>query len=1127
MHILSALLSSCFCRRFDFCEIFIGDGAPRIRTIDSGSGITSPRGKGMENRETHTFDVHRVAHRAVGAQNPTLDTGGSVTLRVKSYGGRRYLTCESGDNEDSARLCAEHLSSLLKVIVGGLTKRLDDPLPSIRRDQPAVEASLHLAGVPLATITITADNVDVKCVRQLTAFDTRQLTRLTESGEPSSRYLHDFARVRDLAALPPRKIDLHTHFAGELSAARLIALGIEHNSALTEKQLTSWNLPISVNITHWTENSRGERSIGLKDYLTAIDETSGPRRALDVKEHIEHRLRIPATRVVPFRELSKLYDEREFICQDPRIFSALLREIALQYKELGVQYAELSLSAITNATLLKIAHDQLPAIEAETGVRMRFLAGLRRTESPENLQQLVDIVKVVASRSPYVVGVDFMGHEVNSTRAFSAALKSIAAFKENQRPDFQIRVHAGENARYAENVIAAIELGATRIGHGLRGVDDRVFQKAKQRGVIMELNLSSNATLNNLIGVNLSEEVIISRYLTNGVRVTLGSDGSGVYQGGGKLESYAALMCGLTEDQLSEIDRSDARYIEDQQLAEEAFRRTVASHGEVDDAWFASIPPFRATSSRVAQAEHTKSLVESLGEHGVELITSGASSPERGLSENLTQFIRNRQVIGFSGASKTFNELAPETQEQVDFFLRDLFTTLRVDGDPSRFVFMTGGTDVGVEKLVHKYARANGIDVLGAISDSTTGAIEPNTITHAFLAGRSWHDVLPAQIDLAHQTGGAIIFIGGGDIVKDAIQAAHNSGTRFALLAGVPGASGDKTALYPSSAITTASEALGFLATLDMNNQARTQTLVPGHFGSTNSNTSFINIFSKDARETMKLLRQSDALYQHLCSLPNDAHGNITVGEHTESVMNQLLRYPFASSLTIADIEMLKGIIACHDLEKYPERGERDVANTALEHQRAVTWLRHFSLRFGLFDERVEIGVAIINSDALGNFMKLVAPGRPTEEKKRETEAQIRELPESERGEAYRRSIRALYEEAARSVVSSDERRNLVEATAKALSAEATSCGLSVAQYFRYAIAFYQSDCSTYTADSACESTRGRGRVSMEFLFEQRADATLESATPTLVFDSGRQRLRMRGVFEDALQELEGVIFET
>jgi len=1078
----------------------------------------------VEIRETDKSRVSGEPTRHDRASGVPLDTSGSLTLRSQSYGGQRYLCCESAINEQAARAFAEHLSSQLTLLTDNVPRSLKEPLPAVHHRQSAVEASLQLAGVTLATIRISANHVEIEPLRSLTAFDTRQLARLAESGEPANRYLRDFSRVREITALPTRRVDLHTHFAGELSSTRLVALGIEHNSALTEKQLMTWALPIPGELAPWTQNSRGGRSIGLKDYLETVHAMCGGQCAREAQGAIEHRLSIPTTRVVPFRELSKLYDEREFICQDPRIFRALLREIASQYQEMGVQYAELSLSPITNAKLLAIAHEELPTIEAETGVRIRFLAGLRRTESPENLQQLVDIVKVVASQSPYVVGVDFMGHEVNSTRAFSSALKSIASFRKEQRPDFQIRVHAGENARYAENVIAAIELGATRIGHGLRGVDDRVFQKAKEKGVIMELNLSSNATLNNLIGVNLSEEVIIGRYLANGVRVTLGSDGSGVYHGGGRLESYAALMCGLTEDQLNEIDRSDAQYIEDQRRAEESFRESLATHGEPDATWFAEIPPFKPVSTRVAQAEHTKSLIEALEKHGVQLITPINTSSEGSLSESLQHFIGGRRVIGFSGASKTFYDLSSEAQERVDTFLQRLFSELGNTEAVSRFVFMTGGTDVGVEKLVHKYARANGIPVVGAISDSTTGAIEPNTITHAFLAGRSWYDVLPAQIELAHQTGGAMIFIGGGDIVKDAIQAAHNSATRFALFTGVPGASDDKALLYPSATISEVAGALNFLASVEANGVEMSDTEVPGHFGSPHAETSFINIVSKDARATMETLRKGDALYDHLCSLRNDAKGRVTVGEHTEAVMNQLLRYPFVTSLSRADIEMMKGIIACHDLEKYPENGERDASSTAPEHLRAEHWLRHFSSRLGLFDQKVEIGATIINSDALGNFMKLVAPARPKETEKRQAEEEIRNLPESAWENAYRSAIEGFYQRAASSLVSDSERRHLIDATAQVLAREATQCGLSPQQYFALAVAFYQSDCSTYTADSACDSTSRRGNLSMEFLFEQKPEATLDSQAPTLVFDSTRQRLRMRGVFEESLRELEATI---
>lgn len=63
--------------------------------------------------------------------------------------------------------------------------------------------------------------------------------------------------------------------------------------------------------------------------------------------------------------------------------------------------------------VLKTIHKELPQIEQETGCKIRFLAAMWRHSDKEWNQDEVDRIKAVA-KSPYVVGIDFMGHETNS-----------------------------------------------------------------------------------------------------------------------------------------------------------------------------------------------------------------------------------------------------------------------------------------------------------------------------------------------------------------------------------------------------------------------------------------------------------------------------------------------------------------------------------------------------------------------------------------------------------------------------------------------------------------------------------------------------------------------------------------
>lgn len=276
------------------------------------------------------------------------------------------------------------------------------------------------------------------------------------------------------------------------------------------------------------------------------------------------------------------------------------------------------------------------------------------------------------------------------------------------------------------------------------------------------------------------------------------------------------------------------------------------------------------------------------------------------------------------------------------------------------------------------------------------------------------------------------------------------------------------------------------------------------------------------AKDTMWTLREYDMAYSYLCDLPNDHFNAVTVGIHSEQVMHQLLRYPFLKSLGSEELEKLKILISCHDLEKYPLNGERDHSNAHEEHQRAERWLRHFAPRFGLInDNDIELAVRIIHSEALSCLIKDVAPARPSFQEKKRALQLIMEAPQEEQGIHYRAFAERNYAWIEQSRVSDSERLGLIARAVEELRAEAAGCGVAIERYFKYAVTFYQCDCSSYSRDCISESTGVRGPLSVEFLFQQKPDAHVHSRYPSFEFDSERGRMKMRGVFEDALQTLE------
>ena len=143
------------------------------------------------------------------------------------------------------------------------------------------------------------------------------------------------------------------------------------------------------------------------------------------------------------------------------------------------------------------------------------------------------------ARSPYVVGSDFIGEEINDIADLQPAIKEIVKYVGEEDKDFTIRIHAGENDSLRDNVRKSIlcvkealaegqEMPRCRIGHGLYSEDlnseagKELLELMRETGVVIEFQLTSNVRLNNIS--DLSNHPI-KKFFNNGVKCVQGKDG--------------------------------------------------------------------------------------------------------------------------------------------------------------------------------------------------------------------------------------------------------------------------------------------------------------------------------------------------------------------------------------------------------------------------------------------------------------------------------------------------------------------------------------------------------------------------------------------------------------------------
>ena len=180
----------------------------------------------------------------------------------------------------------------------------------------------------------------------------------------------------------------------------------------------------------------------------------------------------------------------------------------------------------------------------DTGIEGRILISAVRNFGVE---RALRIARYAAARPhPYVVGFSMAGDEAGFPAGDFAEAFAIAA-----GAGLGCTIHAGE-WQGPGSVRAALELPITRIGHGVRAVEDRqLVSELAARGIVLECCPTSNVVL----GVYPSyEEHPLPRLRDAGVRVTLGSDDPPYFGASiaGEYEVCAERM-GLGEDDLREI----------------------------------------------------------------------------------------------------------------------------------------------------------------------------------------------------------------------------------------------------------------------------------------------------------------------------------------------------------------------------------------------------------------------------------------------------------------------------------------------------------------------------------------------------------------------------------------------
>lgn len=192
----------------------------------------------------------------------------------------------------------------------------------------------------------------------------------------------------------------------------------------------------------------------------------------------------------------------------------------------GIDYIELRFSPVfmakphglNPAAVVEAVVDGVAAGQRDFGVQTNLIGIISRTFGPEVGQQELD---ALLTQRDHLVALDLAGDELN----FPGEL-FIDHFRQGREAGWQITVHAGEAGGSTAVWQAIRELGAMRIGHAVRAVDDpALMDYLLENQIGVEMNLTSNVQTSTVPSYASHP---LKTMLAHGILATINTDDPGI-----------------------------------------------------------------------------------------------------------------------------------------------------------------------------------------------------------------------------------------------------------------------------------------------------------------------------------------------------------------------------------------------------------------------------------------------------------------------------------------------------------------------------------------------------------------------------------------------------------------------
>lgn len=238
----------------------------------------------------------------------------------------------------------------------------------------------------------------------------------------------------------------------------------------------------------------------------------------------------------------------------PADYALAARRLFASLAEQGVCHAEVIVSAgviLWKKQDLGTIFDALEAEAEQSPVPVRWILDATRQWGALAAEPVFNFA--AANQHRGIVGIGLGGfEELGPARWFTVL------FEKARERGLRLTCHAGETTG-PQSVWDALAIGAERIGHGIRAIEDpRLLDELRYRDVPLEISITSNVRTG---AVPSLEEHPVRRLFDAGVPITLNTDDPALFDC--TLESEYALAVsrfGFTQAQMEQIAANSLRY---------------------------------------------------------------------------------------------------------------------------------------------------------------------------------------------------------------------------------------------------------------------------------------------------------------------------------------------------------------------------------------------------------------------------------------------------------------------------------------------------------------------------------------------------------------------------------------